>query len=232
MGARITKHRGGGPSAPENMETSLAQDENAAQVLTRDTPDGDDDVAMYRASVEASRALIERGEEIHDEADRRLRVEYNGVLGLVRKLTTADFNRLGGVDPFIAIFVRFYEHLHSTPVLKTLFNESLEERSAEEHGTLLGSFVMQISGYGVSQYSKLLYKGKGHGLGKAHTRAKSCPHRPAGHQGRGFTWDQAHAWLGCMDLACRDKGIPDEFRDTLVHWLSSAMAFYGPMIEA
>jgi truncated hemoglobin YjbI len=186
----------------------------------------------YLASVEASRELIERGQEIHDEADRRVREDHQGMLQLMKKPTTGEINRLGGTEPFLEIFTRFYEHLHTTPVLRTLFNESPEERTASEHGQLLGSFVLQITGYSRSPYSKLMREGKGHGLGYGHSRAKSCPHRPSKHQGRGFTWDQAHAWLGCMDRACRDRGAPDDFRDTLVHWLSTAMKFYGPMIHA
>lgn len=228
MGGSIGKQaaHSADPASPATLPVIHLQDASALPTATVIDDDG------YMASVEASRELIDIGQKIHDEADRRLRERYQGVLNLVTKPSKADITVLGGKEVFLAIFTRFYEHLHNTPVLKTLFNESPKERTAKQHGTLLGSFVLQITGYDRSPYSKLMREGKGHGLGQGHSRAKSCPHRPKDHQGRGFTWDQAHAWLGCMDTACKEMGASDEFRDTLVHWLSSAMAFYGPMIYA
>mmetsp|Transcript_597 Transcript_597/g.770 ORF Transcript_597/g.770 Transcript_597/m.770 type:complete len:187 (-) Transcript_597:3-563(-) len=138
-------------------------------------------------------------------------------------------DELGGREAFIAIFTRFYERLFADPLMKTLFNESKEERNAKEHGLLLGSFVLSSIVHDGS-YRKVLSKGIGHGLGYAHMRSKRCPMREKKHIGRGFTVNQSRAWLGHMTTACREKGT-DELSKSLPVWLGSQLWHYGPFVQ-
>jgi truncated hemoglobin YjbI len=186
----------------------------------------------YIAAVAESRARIELGSKIHRGAEALLRNLYGGHMSAFPKPTTEDIEGIGGHKVFLAVFTQFYTRLQADPVLKTLFNESAQERPARQHGELLGSFVLRLLGHPQAGYARLLRQGKGHGLGMAHARAKGCPHRPASQRGRGFTWDQAHAWLGNMHGACDDLKLPESFRDSLVNYLAVALRFYGPMIHA
>lgn len=52
---------------------------------------------------------------------------------------------LGGREGFIRILERFYERLFEDSLMKVLFNESKEEKSAYAHGSVLGSFILMLT---------------------------------------------------------------------------------------
>uniref|UniRef100_A0A0G4FXN7 Uncharacterized protein n=1 Tax=Chromera velia CCMP2878 TaxID=1169474 RepID=A0A0G4FXN7_9ALVE len=140
---------------------------------------------------------------------------------------------IGGRAVFVRIFVRFYARLFKDPVMLQLFNETPEVRPPEEHGELLAAFLLEKIGHSAKPtYTELRGDGKGHGVGVAHTRASQCPMRPRNHQGRGFTFDQGHAWLGNLHHACGEMGVPDFFRDLLLQWLAVFLKSYAPFIDA
>mmetsp|Transcript_31425 Transcript_31425/g.50326 ORF Transcript_31425/g.50326 Transcript_31425/m.50326 type:complete len:205 (-) Transcript_31425:353-967(-) len=143
--------------------------------------------------------------------------------------TSQMIDTLGGRDAFLAIFTRFYERLFADPLMRTLFNETPEQRKPEEHGLLLGSFILGFV-LGDGSYGRVLNTGVGHGLGHAHQRAKGCPMREKKHIGKGFTVNQSRAWLGHFTTACREKGT-EELGKSLPFWLGTQLWRYGPFVE-
>jgi len=109
-------------------------------------------------------------------------------------ISSSDLQHIGGTEGFMNIFIRAYERFHVDPHLRVLFNETPTQRSPEEHGKLLGGFLlMRIAPD--DTYRQLRMAGYGHGLGGGHYRARTCPLRPKQHRGARFLHSQALSWL-------------------------------------
>jgi len=158
----------------------------------------------------------------------RRRDEDSEILGQVpsRELYVAN----GGREAFLETITAFYDRLLDDPLMTVLFNETREERPPEYHAKLLGSFLLSFL-FSESGYIDLVRSGEGHGLERAHTRAKNCPHRPEGHQGKGFTVRQRNAWIGHMHTASVKTGMNVSFRRSLVLFLARGMIRYSPFID-
>lgn len=169
-------------------------------------------------------AMVKRGVEI-------MALSRRHPSGVPRSPTKAMVEELGGREAFLEVIGTFYERLFADPRMRVLFTEFRDEKSPQEHGRLLGSFILVFIGGDSKHYRAMVSSGKGHGLSAGHTRAKRCPHRPVVHQGKPFTWQQSRAWLGHMEAACTASRMSSDFAQSLVLLLARRMWVYEPFIE-
>jgi truncated hemoglobin YjbI len=168
---------------------------------------------------------------------------YHASSTTLRDMSPFEYAEVGGKATFNLIFETFYSKLFAEPEMAELFNESPEQRPAKEHGELLASFLLERF-YKESDevYRELIFEGKGHGLGRAHSRAKTCPRRSEEHRGRGFRKSQGYAWIGFLSAACDEvlaakPSLVDTRNPVMKNKLLNSVVplvfrFYGPWIES
>jgi len=185
-------------------------------------------------AVESCKSVTQSAVEEGLDLDRQCRGVSEGLFDIDSK----DIKNIGGSLRFFDIFIRAYERFFADPHLRVLFNESPECRTAEEHGKLLGSFLLARISFDRT-YSEMRVEGYGHGLGGAHARARNCPHRPAEHRGRRFLKSQGYAWLGHVSIAV-DEVLADmkdskkryAFKLKLMNGLKDAVfEMYSPWVN-
>ena len=167
------------------------------------------------------------------ELDRICRGISEGLFDISQR----DIESIGGVACFHNIFIRAYERFFLDPHLSQLFNETPSQRSPEEHGKLLGGFLLLRIAQD-DTYVLMRRAGYGHGLGEGHRRARMCPLRPEEDRGRRFLRSQALAWLGHVSIAVdevlsstNDSKIRHAFKLKLMNGLKDAVwEMYSPFV--
>jgi len=226
---------------------NLAKDSKVDHVVVDDDEEEEEDVPLARAQKLISPIFKSKFKPISPEkitqlaVARGLQVEQDsrGFSQGFFDLSKEELKSVGGNEAWLDIFIRAYERFFADPHMLTLFNETSTQRTPEEHGKLLGGFLLMRITYSDSTYVELRHQGIGHGLGGSHWRARNCPARKPEHQGKGFLKSQGYAWLGHVAFAVDDvlENVPrssnsDLFRKKILTGLyETVFQFYGPWVN-
>ena len=142
------------------------------------------------------------------------------------QISASDYHLWGGRDNIIGCYQDFYFLFMTDPFMNTLFDFSRQPVDHMTHGKRLGSFFLQFFG-GDDGYSEIR---SGHPLSNlttSHNRAKSCPLRGK-YQGRQFTLNQMHTWVGYQHMAAEGRGFKGAEYKKMMDWILNGLRIYAP----